>query len=216
MVVPVALAAAYAMGVDVRRLLAIAGAVYQPLVCALVVAVLAWRAKPDSQNLSSLFCEGVAAELRSGSTLHAALVTSAASLDRDLSSLGRFPEASSIGDVAAAVAGAFPDIEHEIRLTVLNAARSGSDAADLFDEIGSLAMAQAEIRHETRVATAPARATALLLAGAPIVFVVNRLSTSGLDPLVASTPQRVVTLIGLGLFLLGTATTVLLIWRSGK
>lgn len=216
MIVPVALAVAFAVGVDVRRLLLLAGALYFPLVFALVVAVLAWRARPDSHNLSSLFCEGVAAELRAGSTLREALVTSASSLDRNLAALGVSPLVAPLGDVAAAVAATFPDIEHEVRLTVLNAARSGSDAADLFDEIGSLAMAKADIRHETRVATAPARATALFLVGAPIVFVINRLSTSGLDPLVASTPQRMVTLIGLGLFLTGTAVTLLLIWRAGR
>lgn len=216
MTVPVALAAAFAMGVDVRRLLLLAGAVYLPLVFALVFAVLVWRSRPDSQNDASLFCEGVAAELRSGSSLRQALITSASSLDRDLSSLGVSADAAPIGDVAAAVAASFPEIDHEVRLTVINAARSGSDAADLFDEIGTLAMAHAEIRHEIRVATAPARATALFLVGAPVVFVVNRLTSNGLEPLVASTPQRVVTLIGMGLFLIGTAATLLLIWRSGK
>jgi Flp pilus assembly protein TadB len=215
-IVPIALAAAFAMGIDLRRLLVLAGAVYLPLVFALVVAVLVWRARPATHNQSALFCDGVAAELRSGSTLREALVTSASSLDRDLSALGVSPHAAPIGEVAAAVAAGFPDIEHEVRLTVLNASRSGSDAADLFDEIGSLAATQAEIGHEIRVATAPARATALFLVGAPAVFVVNRLSSNGLDPLVASSPQRVVTLIGLGLFLTGTAVTTLLIWRSGR
>lgn len=214
--VPIALAVAFAIGVEVRRLVLLAGAVYLPLVFGILVVVLAWRSRPDRENVSSLFCEGVAAEMRAGSSLREALITSASALDRDLTALGVSPEMAPMVDVAAAVSTAFPEIEHEVRLTVLGAARSGSDTAELFDEIGSLAMAKAEIRRETRMATAPARATALFLVGAPIVFVVNRLSSTGLDPLVASSPQRVVTLIGTGLFLVGTAVTVLLMWWSGR
>lgn len=216
MIVATALAAAYALDVDLRRLLLLAGAVYMPLASAGVIVLLAWRARPDTQHVSTVFCEGVASELRSGSSLRDSLVTAATSVGRDVSAIARGPGVAPIAEVAAAVGASFPDIEQEIHLTVLNAARSGSDAADLFDEIGSLAMSKTQIRHEVRVATAPARATALFLVGAPVVFVVNRLGSGGLDPLIASTPQRVVTLIGLGLFLVGVSITSLLVWMSGR
>lgn len=210
-----ALAAAYALGVDLRRLLLLAGAVYAPLASAGAIAVLAWKTRPDRRHVSAVFCEGVAAELRAGATLRDSLVTAAGSVGRDVSALKVFPNAVAIGDVAVEIAAGFPEIEQELRLTVLNAASSGTDAADLFDEIGSLAMSKAEILHEVRVATAPARATALFLVGAPAVYVMSRLSSGGIDSLIASSPQRIVALVGLGLFLLGALVTALLMWRAG-
>jgi hypothetical protein len=215
-IVAVALAAAFAMGVEIRRLLILAGAVYLPLPCAGAIALLAWKSRSDHQHVSALFCEGVAAELRAGATLRDSLVTAATSVGRDMSALTGNATAVPIGEVAIQISEGFPDIAQEVRLTVLNAATSGSDAADLFDEIGSLAMSKAEIRHEVRVATAPARATALFLVGAPVIYVTNRLSSGGLEQLIASTSQRVVTLIGLGLFTLGVLTTALLVWRAGR
>ena len=216
MVVAIALAAAFALGVDLRRLLLLAGALYLPLACACAIALLAWKARPDTPHVSTVFCEGVAAELRAGSTLRDSLLTAATAVGRDVSGLTSASHAAPIGEVASEIAIGFPDIEQEVRLTVLNAARAGSDAADLFDEIGSLAMSKNEIRHEVRVATAPARATALFLVGTPVVYMANRLTSGGLDSLVASTPQRVVTILGLGLFLIGAMATSLLVWRAGR
>lgn len=214
--VATALTAAYVLGVDPRRLLLLAGAVYVPLASAGAIALLAWKSRPDTRHVSALFCEGVAAELRAGATLRDSLVTAAGSVGRDVSPLTSFPNALAMGDVASEIAAGFPEIEQELRLTVLNAASSGSDAADLFDEIGSLALSKAEIRHEVSVATAPARATALFLVGAPALYVMTRLSSGGIDSLVASSPQRIVTLLGLGLFLIGALATALLVWRAGR
>ena len=214
-IVVTALTAAYVLGVDLRRLLLLAGAVYVPLASAGAIALLAWKARPENKHVSAVFCEGVAAELRAGATLRDSLVMAAGSVGRDVSALTGFPNALGIGDVTDKIAAGFPEIEQELRLTVVNAASSGSDAADLFDEIGSLAMSKAEIRHEVRVATAPARATALFLVGAPAVYLIRRLSSGGIDSLIASSPQRIVTLVGLGLFLIGALATALLVWRAG-
>jgi hypothetical protein len=118
--------------------------------------------------------------------------------------------------VAARIASEFPDIGQEIRLTVAAAARTGSDAAALFDEIGVLALSQDEVGHEVRMATAPGRATALVLIGAPLFYLVTRLGEGGLSGYLASSEQRIAATIGIGLFSLGVIAASFVLWRSGR
>lgn len=209
MIVAVLLTAAYAAGVDPRRLVLIAGAVYMPLVLALLIAIHWYRGRSVDNNRASLFCEGVSAELRAGATLRDAIATAVASLDCD-----PIPADLSMERVSRRVAEYFPTIGEELRLTILSASRAGSEAAALFDEIGSLAIAQAEIRHEVRVATAPGRATALLLVGAPSLYVINRLGSGEMSNYLATSEQRVAVLAGLGLFTTGLFVASLVLWRA--
>lgn len=211
MIVLVTLAVALAVGVDPRRLALLAGAVYLPFVMAGLVAVFAWRSRPEEDSRPALFCEGVASELRAGASLRSALTTAAASVGASLS-----PTATAMIDVASRVAEEFPAIGDELRLTVVNANRTGSDTAALFDEIGALALAQSEIRREVRTATAPGRATALVLMAAPLLFVGSRLSGGELGAFIASPQQRYVAALGLGLFLAGLVGVVIVVWRAGR
>lgn len=211
MIVAVTLAAALAAGVDPRRLALLAGAVYVPLVVAGLVALFVWKSRPEGDGHPALFCEGVASELRAGASLRSALTTAATSVGSRPLSAG-----SPLAEVAAQVADEFPTIGEELRLTVINAGRAGSDPAALFDEIGSLALAQSEIRREIRMATAPGRATALVLVGAPLFYVGSRLGSGGLDRLLASSQQRFMAVLGLGLFLLGLLSASWIVWRSGR
>lgn len=211
MIVLVVLAVAFAGGVDPRRLVLLAGAIYLPLVVAGLVAIHYYRARSDESNLPALFCESVSAELRAGAILRDALVAGAAAVGCD-----PVPAGSPVAEVATKIADCFPAIGQELRLTVLAASRAGSDTAGLFDEIGSLAIAQAEIRREVRVATAPGRATALLLVGAPLLYVVSRLGSGGIAGFLASAEQRFVAILGLGLFLLGLVVACLVLWRAAR
>lgn len=206
----VLLAIAFALGVDPRRLALLASAVYLPIVVGGLIALHWFRSRPDEDNKASLFCESVASELRAGATLRDALATAATSVDS-------IPSRSiPIAEVAARVSEEFPSIGEELRLTVIAASRSGSDAAALFDEIGSLAIAQSEIRREVRVATAPGKATALVLIGAPLVYLFTQMNSGGLAGFLASSEQRVVATIGLGLFVVGLAVAGLVLWRAGR
>jgi Flp pilus assembly protein TadB len=214
MIVVVALAAALAAGVDMRRVAVLAGAVYLPLVAAGLILLHWFRARPDDHNRPTLFCEGVASELRAGATLRDALATAATSVGTSPMSLS--DPHGSMTEVAAKIAESFPTIGQELRLTVIAAARSGSDSAALFDEIGALALAQSEIRHEVRVATAPGRATALVLVGAPVLYLSSQLGTGGLAAFLASSQQRVVALIGLALFLAGLGGACAVLWRASR
>ena len=215
MIVVVALAVAYAAGADPRRLALLAGAFYLPVVVASLIFVHSLRARPDDSNRASLFCESVASELRAGATLRDSLATAATSVGDTPMPIGN-PHASPMTEVAARVAGCFPAIGDELRLTVIAASRSGSDSAALFDEIGSLALAQSEIRREVRMATAPGRATALVLLGAPLAYLLSRLASGGVTGLVATAEQRIVGLLGLGLFSLGLGIAGLVLWRGSR
>lgn len=215
MIVVVALAVAFGLGVDPRRLAVLAGAVYIPVAVAVLIAVHWFRTRPEADSSASLFCEGVSSELRAGATLRDALTTAATSVGSAPTSVD-LSSAASMTEVAARVSARFPEIAQELRLTVIAASRSGSDAASLFDEIGSLAIAQSEVRREIRVATAPGRATALVLLGAPVVYVLSRVRAGGFGSLLASSEQRVVALMGLGLFLFGLVTACVILWRASR
>lgn len=209
MIVACVLAMAFAIGVDPRRLALLAGAIYLPVVFAGLLAVHWYRARGHETSQPSLFCEGVSAELRAGATLRDALISAAASVGSD-----PIPIRSSATEIAATVGELFPIIGQELRLTVLAAVRAGSDSAALFDEIGSLAIAQSEIRREVRMATAPGLATALLLVGAPLFYLVVRLGSGGVSGFLASAEQRFVAVLGLGLFLLGLVAACIILWRA--
>lgn len=211
MIAALILVVAYAAGVDPRRLVLLAGAVYLPMALAGLLAIHWYRGRSDESNRPSLFCESVSAELRAGATLRDALAAAAISVGCE-----PIPPASHMAEVAAHVSRCFPNIGDELRLIVVAAARTGSDAAGLFDEIGSLALAQSEISREVRVSTAPGRATALVLVGAPLVYVVGRLGSGGISEFLASSQQRLVALLGLGMFLLGLTVACLVLWSASR
>ena len=214
MIAAVGVAIAFAMGVEPRRLLLLVGAVHLPLVLAALIGVHWYRSRPDDSARPSLFCLGVASELRAGASLRDALATAATSVGIRANP-GSTP-GSPAAEVAAHLAEEFPAIGPELELTVLAAARSGADSAALFDEIGSLAIAQSEIRREVSIATAPGKATALVLVGAPVAYLVAQLGSGGLSSLLESPEQRIVSVLGLGLFLIGVLATGAVMWRSTR
>jgi hypothetical protein len=214
-IVVVSLFALLAAGVEPRRLALLAGAIYLPHVTAGLVLVHWLRSRGADDGRPALFCESVASELRAGANLREALAVSAAAVGPDNLSFVGDPGLS-IAEMAARARDQFPEIGPEIELTVMAAARAGSDAASIFDEIGSLAIAQAEIRHEIRVATAPGRATALVLVGAPVVYLTTQLGSGGIEAYLGSSEQRLMALLGLGVFCFGLVVAVVILWRSGR
>lgn len=202
----------FASGLELRRVALLAGSIHLPMVVLALIGLHWLRARPDNSHSPSVFCEGVASELRSGASLRDALTNSASSVGARLD----MPPGVAIDEVAALVASEFPTIARELELTVSASARSGSDVAALFDEIGSLALAQDEVRREVRVATAPGRATALVFIGAPVVYLSSRLSDQGLSEFLASAEQRIIATIGLGLFIVGLAGASFVVWRSAR
>jgi Flp pilus assembly protein TadB len=202
------LALGYALGIDLRRLALLAATVYLPAVVALLVVWIWWRARSVGDERAMLFCDGVASELRAGATLGGALRTAASAVGPDIDRI--VGEGST--DLAEWVASKFPGIAQELRLVIRNASRGGTDAAALFDEVGSLAIAQSELRREVRMATAPGKATALVLIAAPVLYVLTQLG--GINRLIGTPEQRMVAILGLSLFAVGLIIAVVVVWRA--
>jgi len=208
-----AVAAALVVGIDIRRVGLLAVALYLPLVVVGLVAVAMWRNRRDTEAPSALFCEGVASELRAGSPLRDALAAAAASVGSHIRHRVTNPD-SSIAEVAEALGDEFEDVGLELEMTIKAAARSGSRAADLFDEIGSVAIAQSEISHEVRVASSPARATAVVFVAVPVTYLVIQAQSGTLTRLLAAPEQRIAGVAGLLLFVIGIVSAALLMWRA--
>ena len=212
MKVAVLLCVAYAAGVDLRRLALVAGAVQFPTVVGALIALHWFRARVGEDTGPVMFCEATASELRSGASLREALEAALASADD-----GKIHgSGASVAELAVRAREQFPSIGDEIELTVLAAARAGGDSASLFDEIGSLAIAQTEVRREVRIATAPGRATALVLVAAPVAYLVFQVDSGGLATLLAASEQRLVAVLGMGLFVTGLVVALLVLWRAGR
>lgn len=200
MIVALAVSSALVAGVDLRRVVLLGVALVFPAVVLglAVLAILSDRRSSESQP--ALFCDVVAAELRSGAPMLGAIQSAF------LSVVGPgYPQSlpGSLDEATSMVASRFDDLGHELAVTIGMAARAGGGSADLFDEIASVALAQSEIAYEVRVASAPAKATALVFLAAPLIYLGVRSGSAGLGQLVAVPEQRVVAGAGLALFILG-------------
>jgi Flp pilus assembly protein TadB len=121
---------------------------------------------------------------------------------------------SSIDEIARALGDEFEDVGVELEMTIKTAARAGSQAADLFDEIGSVAIARSEISHEVRVGSSPARATAIVFVSVPVIYLVIQARSGTLTGLLAAPEQRIAGVTGLLLFMAGIVSAALLMWRA--
>lgn len=205
---------AHVMGLAPLRLLLLAAVAYLPLPTATVVAIVLWRQRSRSASRTALFCNAVAAELRAGAVLRDALRAAFRSTSsEEADEVDWFGD---IGHIGETLARAMPEIGEELRLTVASASRSGSSTSMLFDELGSYVMALDDVRHEVAMATAPARATAALLIGAPVVYTVASLSNGELRALLAVPAQRIAALTGLVLFAVGLAVATMVLWRARR
>lgn len=208
-----ALCLAYVAGIEGWRLALLAMVLYVPVVVAPLVVLVALRSRRQLDDRAVLFCEGVASELRTGSALVPAILSAARSLGVDITSDSGGPPGSP-DELIDAVEREFSDFGLELRATIQASARSGGAAADLFDEIGSLAIAHNEIAREVRTSSAAARATAWLFVAAPVAFLWFQTRSGGLAALLQAREQRIVALAGLALFATGLAVVVALMWRA--
>jgi len=208
----IAVAAAVAAGLEIRKTVLLACAVFAPLFVLVGLAYIYWRQSRATESRAAMFCEAVASELRSGAPLQRALIAAGSSVNT--SGLEALPQELSPMEAARAVGEAFPEIGPELEFTVAAAVRGGSQAADLFDEIGSLAIAQAQVGHEVRVASAPARATALVFVGAPTLYLFLQVRSNRLATLFSQPEQKVVALIGFALFTAGLMVAGWIAWRA--
>lgn len=205
-----ALAWAWAAGMEWRRLLLLALTVMAPLPAALLVGYSIWRGHRHEGTLAVSFCEAAASELRAGSSLRRALEVSAraAGLEAAAALAGA---GAALSEVARAISHDLPEIGPELSVTLIPAETSGARVADLFDEIGWLAIARAEIAAEVNMSTAPARSTVAVLVLAPLAY----LATRGGIPSPEIPGQAMVSVAGGILFVTGLAAVVW-IMRLGR
>ena len=203
---------AFGFGLWLPKTALLVGVVLAPLPMVGVLGFVYWKRRRVAVAGAAMFCEGVASELRSGAPLGKALAAAAVSVEEP--SLGVLEPDTPPMEAAQLVAEAFPEVGAELSSTIAAAFRGGSQSADLFDEIGSLAIAQSEVSREVRIASAPARATTLVFIGAPVFYLILQMRSDRLVRLLAHPEQRVVALIGLALFGVGLGTAGLLAWRA--
>jgi hypothetical protein len=202
------LAGAWAAGMETRRVALLAAAVLAPAPASLLLGYAVWRGRRTEESRAASFCEAAASELRAGASLRRALEVSARSVGclegAELAAAG-----ASLSDVADAIGEDLPEIGPELSLILVPAQRSGARVADLFDEIGSVTIARAEIIAEVRMSTSPVRATVLVLGMAPPAYLAVR---GGLP--VFEGAGGALALAGASLFFLGLGAVVWMLGRS--
>ncbi len=199
-------AVALGSGIGPGRTLVLALLLHYPLVAlAGIVLLVAVRGR-ETRSSAVAFCESVASELRSGSSLRHALGESAVALGKpELAAAVRTGPAESLG---SSVAAEFGVVAREIEVVINAAQGSGGPSASLFDEMANLASAASELRRELLVASAPARAATALFIGVPTLYLAARWDS--LHDLVSAPDQRLVGIAGLTLFLIGLGSVFLM------
>jgi hypothetical protein len=162
---------------------------------------------------AALFCEAVAGELRSGASMRFALERAAASVGSQI-----IEEMSRTGEPLAEIGHRaeveFAEIGLELGAVIERVSRLGSPAAPLFDELGVLALAQVEVAHEIATATAPARATGVVLLLVPLAAIASVTVTGRLGGYLSTSEQRVSAVIGLSLVMVGIGWAWAILRRS--
>ncbi len=200
-------------GLDQRRTLLLLLVLIAPVPLAGLLAIHAWRARPRVSTQAATFCDAVAGELRSGSSLRYALERAAASVGAPvLEEMSR--SGASFADIGHRAEQEFAEIGLELGAVIDRLSRLGSPAAPLFDEIGVIALAQVEVAHEIATAAAPARATAVVLLLFPLAAIGSVTLNNRLGGYLASPPQRVSALVGLFLVVVGLAVAGMILRRS--
>jgi hypothetical protein len=204
-----AIAGAWAAGVDSRRIGVLAAAVLVPVPTSLLIVYAIWRGRRQEASKAVAFCMAAASEMRAGSSVLRALEVSSRSAGIPPAA-ALAAEGAPLQEVVRAIGEHLPEIGPELAAALGPAQRGGARVADLFDEIASLAIAQADIAAEVKMATAPVRATVAVLALAPLLYLAWR----GGIPANEVPGQSVVSLVGAILFLIGLSAVVLITRRG--
>ena len=198
------LAWALLMGVELRRIALLTGAVLAPWMVGLFLGWHWWRSRSGASIRSVLFCDAVAGELRSGAPLRMAVAGAAGSVDaRPLEALCHSD--APIDAIATSLRAEFPDVGRELSGVVSRVSLLGSPSADVFDEISGLALAQVELAQEFASASAPARATAFVLLIAPLAALAAVGARGDVGNYLQSSAQRGAVVIGLAMVVAGLA-----------
>lgn len=204
---------ALSAGMDWRVVLLLCAALFYPLLTLGGIAGHVLVHRPGTSTRSAVFCQSVARELRTGSSLRAAISDAARTVEASAISES-LDSGSLLVDVIPELRNEFPEIGQEIGALVVAVAETGSAAAPLFQELGDLALARIETTEEIKVATSPARASVAVLVGLPVLYIGYQLSTGAIGDLLGNPAQQGVAVVGIVLTGAGLLASVLLVRRA--
>jgi Flp pilus assembly protein TadB len=179
-----------------------------------------WRARrrgPSPLGAEAAFLQGMAAELRAGASLRAALESAATRVpELTLARAVRLARAGRpAAEVADALAEALPENGPVAGLAFRTAASTGAEAAAVLSGLALRAVEEDELARERRALTAQARFSAWLVGGAALAVPIVLLATGRAELLVESGRAGLFLLaLGLGLELLGALMVWGMLWRA--
>lgn len=200
-------------GVDLRVLGLLAVAVFVPMVGAAALVVHCFRSRSASDTRSAVFCQTVAREMRAGANLRQAMLAGSLAVSTDQVTR-ELVAGTPIEETLQLLRVVFPEVGPELATVVQSVSRSGGASAPMFDELGDLALAQVEIAEEIRVATAPARASAMVLMGLPTFYLGYQFANGQIGQLFERPAQQGLTVVGVSLVLVGVGVSWALIRRA--
>ncbi|NNK91238.1 MAG: hypothetical protein HKO87_02295 [Acidimicrobiia bacterium] len=179
--------------------------------------VFSWRRKrsrPDADDVAEL-ASALASELGSGQTLGRAL--EGASRRAHGIDLGRPVRLAAAGrpsvEVAEALQRVVPVMGAELASAYRLSAASGARSGPVFSRVARAAADHAGMAREVRLSSVQARASAAVVAGAPVVLLVVMGATGMLAPLwSAGGLGAAAALVGIGLVVLGVAV----VWSMSR
>jgi tight adherence protein B len=205
------LALGVAVGIDWRRLSCLGLVVVAPALALVVGAVLVVRAPRWPADVDDVAILGtIASDLRAGRSLRAAL---AAGLGTDPASpAGRAGRRARLGLPMSEVVGELDDafgghgrlVTASLRLVD----RRGGSAIDALDAAALLVREDRELSRELAAATAPARLSAFVVGGAPLVLLAWQAADGALSRAVAVPGGAVMLVVGAILVVGGGALVV--------
>lgn len=186
------------------------------LALATMPALLRRRREQPGAETEAAYHAAVAAELRSGASLRAALAHAAARTPALVPGgvARRLRSGQPLGRLVAELAAPFTSTGRLLGPAVMVAAEAGGRAAAVFDRLAWRAADDAALVHEQRTATAQARLSAWVVAGLPLAALGVAASTGRLAALMAAGRLGIFVLAaGLGLVGAGLVAVVLLMRR---
>ncbi len=176
MTAALALAAAMVAGAPPATVAALALALFRPgwllVGAALGAGVGVRRRAGRDDDAGAMLFRAMAAELRAGATLRAALEAGAATVPGvDLRSARRVAQSgASMDEVAAELSTALPSDGRLAGAALRLVAGSGGRAASVLDQLAAQAASRAALAREQRALTAQARLSALLVGAGPALL----------------------------------------------
>ncbi|MGA8040856.1 MAG: hypothetical protein WCA93_12180 [Acidimicrobiia bacterium] len=209
-----AFALALVLGVGWLHLALLAASLYLPVPTGLLLVVLGVHRRRVTSPDPATFCDAVGRELRGGSSVHQAISHAAESVGAaDLAELCRADTRLDV--IGRAAAAEFAQIGEELGAVIHRRDGLGVHPAVLFDELSMVALSRAEVAREVAIATAPARATAIVLLVTPVGFLIWLLANGELANSLTTPEQRAAALAGLTMVLAGLVIALVIVRRSG-